>query len=136
PQKGVSGAPGQELSRAREDSSALLGGASYSLRAGRRTAMTKCAKFDAPSSSCSQRTTQCSARYFATRVSGIPRYCPSCGLIEDGGRQSATRGRRFRGVLTGSNHCFLRAAALAPIPAPAAPPPTTLSLRPGRGRRV
>src|SRR5256885_8885678 len=34
----------------------------YSLSAGRRTAITKCAKFDAPSSNCSQRTTQWSAR--------------------------------------------------------------------------
>src|SRR5882762_9498153 len=60
---------------------------SYSLRVGRRTAMTKCAKFEAPSSSCSQRTTQCSPRYFATRVSGIPRYCASCGLIESAPRR-------------------------------------------------
>src|SRR5713226_6454720 len=35
---------------------------SYSFSAGRNTAITKCAKFEAPSSSCSQRTTQCSAR--------------------------------------------------------------------------
>jgi hypothetical protein len=36
----------------------FLSALSYSLSAGRNTAITKCAKFEAPSSSCSHRTTQ------------------------------------------------------------------------------
>ncbi len=54
---------------------------SYSFSVGRSTAIKKCAKFEASSSICSQRTTQWSERYFATRVSGIPRCSANCGLM-------------------------------------------------------
>src|SRR5271163_1234197 len=54
----------------------------YSFRAGWRTATRKWAKWDAPSSICSQRTTQWSERYLETRASGMPRCSASCGLME------------------------------------------------------
>src|SRR5712671_229603 len=45
----------------------------YSLATGRKTAIAKCASSGAPSSSCSQRTTQLSFKYFPTRASPMPR---------------------------------------------------------------
>jgi len=46
---------------------------SITFKVGCNTAVAKCAKSGAPSSSCNHRTAQCSFKYFKTRVSGIPK---------------------------------------------------------------
>src|SRR5260370_8328103 len=98
---------------------------SYSLRVGRSTAITKCAKFDAPSSSWSHRATQCSAKYFETRVSGIPKCSARRGLIESAPRRLAPPRKRLpiaiRSVWHPSTHYYPLQSAPSPPKTPHPP---------------